>query len=314
MSYSIDPQLAPWLPVLPDIDVSDPESARATERSLLAQAPPFSLEGLVVEDRAVPGSAGAPEVPVRVYRPASMTGLLPGIVQIHSGGFVTGGLDTDEGAAASIARSVGAVVVSVGYRLAPEHVYPAAVEDCYAALVWLAGSAAELGVDSDRIAVSGHSAGGGLAAAVALLARDRRGPTPAFQLLGFPQVDDRFETESMHAYVDTPVWHRRNAEASWAWYLGDTAKPGDPDVPPYAAPARADDLSGLPPAYVAACQFDPLRDEGLEYGRRLAQANVPVELHLYPGTFHGSTFVADADISQRMTADTVAALRRALST
>ncbi|MEV6903381.1 alpha/beta hydrolase [Amycolatopsis sp. NPDC051372] len=308
MSYAVDPELAPWLPLIPDIDVGDPGKARAVERSLLAQRPEPSLDGLTVEDREVPGRPLAPAVPVRVYRPEQQNGLVPAILQLHSGGFVTGGLDTEHGGAAALARSVGAVVVSVGYRLAPEHPYPAALDDCYAALVWLAESVGELGDDPVRIAVSGQSAGGGLAAAVALLARDRGGPALAFQVLGIPELDDRLLTDSMRTYVDTPVWHRRNAEQSWAFYLGDRA--GGPDVSPYAAPARATDLTGLPPAYVTAGQFDPLRDEALEYARRLAQAGVPAELHLYPGTFHGSTFVAEADVSQRMTADVIGAFRR----
>jgi acetyl esterase len=156
-------------------------------------------------------------------------------------------------------------VLSVDYRLAPKHPYPAAVEDCYAALAWLAGAATELGVDPDRIAVYGDSAGGGLAAAVALLARDRGGPRLAMQFLGIPELDDRLETPSMTAYVDTPVWNRPRAEVSWAYYLGDAIKPGSRDVPAYAAPARATDLTGLPPAFITVCQFDPLRDEGIAY-------------------------------------------------
>ncbi|MFI5610294.1 alpha/beta hydrolase [Amycolatopsis sp. NPDC051903] len=306
----VDPELAPWLAMIPDIDVGDPRKARETERSLLAQRPEPDLSGLTVEDREVPGRHGAPSVPVRVYRPRRENGPLPAVLQLHSGGFVTGGLDTEHAGAAALAEAVGAVVVSVGYRLAPEHPHPAAVVDCYAALLWLAEAVEDLGVDAERIAVSGQSAGGGLAAAVALLARDCGGPALAFQVLGIPQLDDRLGTESMRTFVDTPVWHRRNAEHSWAAYLGDEA--GGPRVSSYAAPARATDLTRLPPAYVTASQFDPLRDEALEYARRLAQANVPVELHLYPGTFHGSTFVAGAAVSRRMTADSADALRRAL--
>ncbi|MEW2508086.1 alpha/beta hydrolase [Amycolatopsis sp. NPDC047767] len=307
----MDPEPAPWLPRVPDIDVGDTRKARETERSLLARRPAPDLAGLAVEDREVPGRHGAPPVPVRVYRARRGSGRVPAVLQMHSGGFVTGGLHTEHDGAAAIAESLGAVVVSVDYRLAPEYPHPAAVVDCYAALLWLAETAEGLGVDPARIAVSGQNAGGGLAAAMALLARDCGGPALAFQALGIPELDDRLGTESMRTYADTPVWHRGNAKQSWAAYLGDEA--GGPLVSLYAAPARATDLTRLPPAYVTASQFDPFRDEALEYARRLAQANVPVELHLYPGTFHGSTFVAGASVSRRMTADLTDALRRALA-
>jgi len=313
MSYAIDPELAPWVPMMPTGGIEDAQAARAQARAMVQQLPPADLSGLSVENRTVPGPEGAPDVPVRIYRPQGAAGPLPAVLEIHGGGFVLGDLDFEEPNAAALAREVGALVVSVDYRLAPEHPYPAAPEDCYAVLEWLAGAAAELGVDPDRIAVYGDSAGGGLAAAVALLARDRGGPRLAMQFLGIPELDDRLDTPSMIAYVDTPLWNRPNAEVSWAYYLGDAAKPGSPDVPAYAAPARATDLAGLPPAFITVCQFDPLRDEGIAYASRLAHAGVPVDLHLYAGTFHGSAMVAGAAVSQRMHQEAIAAFRRALS-
>jgi acetyl esterase/lipase len=313
MPYAIDPELAPWVPMMPTEGIADAEAARAQARALIQQLPPADLTGLSVDSRAVPGPEGAPDVPVRIYRPLGVAGPLPAILEIHGGGFVLGDLDYEEPTAATVAREAGAVVVSVDYRLAPEHPYPAGAEDCYAALTWLAGATAELGVDPDRIAVYGESAGGGLAAAVALLARDRGGPRLAMQFLGIPELDDRLDTPSMTDYVDTPLWNRPNAEISWAYYLGDAAKPGGPDVPAYAAPARATDLAGLPPAFVTVCQFDPLRDEGIAYASRLAHAGVPVDLHMYAGTFHGSALVAGAAVSRRMHEDAIAAFRRVLS-
>jgi acetyl esterase len=202
------------------------------------------------------------------------------------------------------------VIVSVDYRLAPEHPFPAPVEDCYAALQWVAKNAGELGIDPERIGIGGESAGGGLTAGTVLMARDRGGPDLCFQLLGIPELDDRLDTESMRDYVDTPLWNRPNAIYSWTAYLG--TEPGGDDVSPYAAPARATDLSGLPPAFVTTCQYDPLRDEGIEYARRLAHAGVPTELRQYPATFHGSSLVEGAAISRRMFADEVEALRRGL--
>jgi len=157
--------------------------------------------------------------------------------------------------------------------------------------------------------VMGQSAGGGLSAGLALMARDRGGPSLCFQVLGMPELDHRLETPSMHDFVDTPLWNRPNAIESWRCYLGDAVG----EVSPYASPAIAKDLSGLPPAFVSTMEFDPLRDEGIEYALRLLQAGVPVELHQYPGTFHGSQLVAEAAVSKRGQRDMMGALERALA-
>jgi acetyl esterase/lipase len=233
---------------------------------------------------------------------------------IHGGGFVVGSIATEHGSAAMLARELGIVVVSVEYRLAPEHPYPAGVEDCYAALVWLHEQAATLGIDKTRIGVFGQSAGGGLSAAVTLLARDRKGPPLCFQFLGIPELDDRLSTASMRAFTDTPLWHRPNAILSWKFYLGDKYNAGSDDVPSYAAPARATDLRGLPPAYISAMEFDPLRDEAIVYALKLLEAGVQVELHTYPGTFHGSSIFAHAAVSQRQEREMFEVLRRWFTT
>ncbi len=209
--------------------------------------------------------------------------------------------------ATQVARELGVVVVTPEYRLAPEHPFPAGVEDCFAALRWTVGNA-ELHVDPDRVAVGGQSAGGGLAAAVALLARDRGGPSLCFQFLGIPELDHRLDTASMRAFVDTPLWNRPNAELSWEFYLGPDVGP----VSPYASPALAADLAGLPPAYVTTMEFDPLRDEGITYALRLLEAGVTVELHSFPGTFHGSTLIPTAEVSRRAHEELLTALRRGL--
>jgi acetyl esterase len=313
VAYAFDPELAPWISMIPTRDITDYQATRAGEAELLAMLPAYEPPVPVeIRNLTVPGPEGAPDVPVRVYSPATSKSALPGMLYIHGGGFILGSLEQGDGEATRIAAEVGVVVVSVDYRLAPENPFPAGPEDCYAALLWTAKSASELGIDLDRLFVGGASAGGGLSAAVALLARDRGGPALCFQYLGIPELDDRLDTPSMRAYHDTPIWHRPAAEFSWDSYLGEGRR-GTADVSPYAAPARAEDLSGLPPAYVTVCQFDPLRDEGIDYAQRLAQANVPTELVLYPGTFHGSILVHDAAVTKRMDVDLLAALTRALT-
>ncbi|MFD5191756.1 alpha/beta hydrolase [Streptomyces sp. NPDC058357] len=310
----VDPELAPWLSLLPALDVGDAAAARATVEAMGAAAPPFTLpEGVELSEHRVPGAVGIPEVPVAVFRPAGAGNALPAVLYVHGGGFILEEGDGDRALAARWAAELGAVVVSVRYRLAPEHPYPAATDDCYAALEWLAANAAGLGVDPARIAVAGMSAGGGLTAALTLLARDRGGPVPCFQLLDIPELDDRLETSSMREFTDTPVWNRPNAVHSWRAYLGADRDPAAP-VPAYAAPARAENLAGLPPAYVAVSDLDPLRDEGLDYALRLVRAGVPTELHLFPGTFHGAAgFVPDTAVTRRMSEGALDALRRGLA-
>jgi acetyl esterase/lipase len=297
----MDPELEAFIPLFPPADLTDPVTARKDLAELAAAVPAPDTTGMEVEDRTVPAD---PEVAVRTYRPHRARGA---IVWLHGGGFVMGDLDTEHPWAARLADGSGAVVVSVGYRLAPEHRFPAALDDAYAVLAWTAEHTAELGIDPARIAVGGHSAGAGLAAAVALRARDQQGPPVRFQLLNQPELDDRQETWSARHFTDTPWMTRDKLAATWRHYLGSQPATS------YAAPARAADLSGLPPAYLATAEFDPLRDEDIAYGLRLLQAGVPVELHQWPGTFHGSQAVLSAEISQRQIAELAAALRRALA-
>ncbi|UNO43005.1 alpha/beta hydrolase [Streptomyces sp. MST-110588] len=306
MSYDFDPELAPFAPRMRPLDYAEPASARAVLRQVMAAQPGYEGASRVrVEDRTLPVADG-PDLTVRIYRPAARGGPRPALIFPHWGAFVTGDLDTPQTFALRIADLVGAVVVSPDYRLAPEHPFPAGLEDCYAALEWTAGHAAELGVDTDRIGLAGFSAGGGLAAGTALLARDRNGPRVRYLYLLFPQLDDRLETPSARSFVDTPMLDRGCLELSWKHYLG-----GAP-ASPYAAPARATDLSGLPPAFVGTCEYDPLRDEGIIFAHRLVQAGRGTQMAHYPGTFHASVGIAHAAVSRRMVADQIDALRRGL--
>ena len=297
----MDPELEPFLLLFPPADLTDPVTARKNLAELATAVPAPDTTGMEIEDRTVPAD---PDVAVRIYRPHQAQGA---IVWLHGGGFVMGDLDTEHSAATWVADGSGTVVISVGYRRAPEHRFPAALDDAYAVLTWTAGHTADLGIDPERIAVGGHSAGAGLAAAVALRARDQHGPPIRFQLLNQPELDDRQETWSARHFTDTHWMNRDKIAATWRHYLGSGP------ASPYAAPARAADLSGLPPAYIATAEVDPLRDEGIDYALRLLQAGVSVELHQWPGTFHGSHAILSAEVSQRQIAELTAALRRALA-
>lgn len=310
--HAIDPDFESLLPLLPTtMDLSTLEAVQSVrvERSLFGPVPP-DRDDVTKEDRTVPGRAGDPDVPIRVYRP-EVDAAAPRacVFEIHGGGFMLGDIAMMDPWCQIVAAELDAVVVSVEYRLSPEHPFPAGIEDCYAALSWTASHAAELGADPERIAIAGQSAGGGLAAGTTLLARDRGGPKIRFQLLEIPELDHRLETHSMKTFTDTPLWNRPNAVWSWRHYLGPDH---EGEVSPYASPSLATDLSGLPPAYVSTMEFDPLRDEGIDYAQRMLQAGVSVELHSYPGTFHGSAMLPHADSSKRNAREVIAVLARRL--
>ncbi|GAA3216223.1 alpha/beta hydrolase [Nonomuraea helvata] len=313
---NLDPEIRAALErtPLPTFDVANltPEALpghRAQVNAFLAAAPPAQTD-VVIEDRHVPGPEGAPDVRVRIYRPAQDGEGRPGLYWIHGGGMIIGTPEIDEAMMIGYVEELGCVAVSVDYRLAPENPHPAPVEDCYAGLVWTAKSAAELGIDPARIVVGGASAGGGLAAATVLLARDRGGPDIAFQLLVCPMLDDRNITPSSHEFTEAVVWDRTANLFGWTALLGDRI--GTDDVPPYAAPARATDLAGLPPAFIDVGELEVFRDEDLDYALRLSQAGVSTEFHLYPGAFHGfDGMVPDAELSKRARAARLAALKRA---
>jgi acetyl esterase/lipase len=314
---NLDPELraaveqGPLLAVdLATLTYDDLPGLRIQMNAALASQP-APTAAVTIEDRLVPGPDGDPEVRLRIYRPEGRTEALPCLYWIHGGGMIIGTPDMDDGRMTEYADQVGCVVVSVDYRLAPEHPHPAPVEDCYAGLVWTAKNAAELGVDAERIAVGGGSAGGGLAAGTVLLARDRGAPAVAFQLLVCPMLDDRNITPSSREFSDAVVWDRSANQFGWKALLGDAA--GGDGVSPYAAPARATDLSGLPPAFIDVGELEVFRDECIDYATRLSQAGVSTEFHLYPGAFHGfDGMVPDAAISRRAAAERVVVLRRAL--
>jgi acetyl esterase/lipase len=288
--------------------VADIVERRAAALQLLAALEVPPNPNVVSADRAIPGPQGAPDIMVRVYRPVDATGTLPGIYFIHGGGMVLGNMDGEDPVASTICERVDAVVVSVEYRLAPEHPYPAPVEDCYAGLAWMARNAAELGFDPDRLAVYGGSAGGGLTIATSMLARDRGFPALRFQMPIYPMIDDRNETPSSHEITDIGIWDRSANIEAWQWYLGS----GEPDQ--YAAPARAEDLAGLPATFIDVGTVDLFRDEDIAFATRLMQAGVPTELHVNPGAYHAAEMLApEAPLSERIWARRIEALRSALA-
>ncbi|MED4002260.1 alpha/beta hydrolase [Priestia aryabhattai] len=261
--------------------------------------------------RNIPGTEESPDVPVVIYEPTTKNKILSGVLWIHGGGYIMGVPEINDALCRRFVLETDSVVVAVDYRLAPEHPYPAPVEDCYSALEWFAENANELGVDSNRIAVAGNSAGGGLTAAVSLLARDRKGPKIAFQMPLYPMIDDRNITPSSYEITDSRVWNRESNIFGWKAYLGENY---DKEVSQYAAPARATDLSGLPPTYTCVGELDPFRDETMDYVARLLRAGVPTEFHIYPGCYHGfETSVVKTNIGQRAETQYVEALKNALN-
>jgi acetyl esterase/lipase len=269
-------------------------------------------EGMTIEDHYAPGPAGAPDVMVRLYRPARVSNPAPLFYWIHGGGMVLGKVEHDDDLCMARAERLNVLVASVEYRLAPEHPFPAPVEDSHAGLAWINANAARFGIRRERIAIGGASAGGGIAAGLALMARDRAEVEISFQFLVYPMIDDRNVTESSHAIVDPRLWNRTANALGWNAYLAGRA--GDADVSPYAAPARATDLAGLPPAYINVGDLDLFLDEDVAYAQALGRAGVAAELHIYPGAFHGSNmFVSRSPLSKRWRDDEWGALERALN-
>ena len=265
----------------PPLESQDPVEARGArvEGMKMLGGPPIEIGR--VEDLSIPGPGG--DIPIRIYADGH-GGLRPALVYFHGGGFVFGNLDTHDAVCRALAKESGAVVISVDYRLAPEHKFPAAVEDSYAATQWVAANAERLGIDANRIAVGGDSAGGNLATVIAMRFRDAGGPALAAQILLYPVTDvSSFDTASHREFADGYFLTR----GAMAWFTGHYLASDDHKRSPEASPLLSPNLSGLPPALVITAEFDPLRDEGEAYAQRLRQAGVPVTVTRYPGMIHG---------------------------
>lgn len=303
---AIDPELEPLLERMPTrpFGADTLEADRAGMRAVWSAAAPPPEDGVTRSERRVPGT----DVGLVVFEPAVRTGVVPALLFVHGGGFVGGTADNGAPFNRRIVAELGVVVVSVDYRLAPEARYPSQIEDCYAALRWLHADPGALGVDPTRIAVEGVSAGGALAAALALMARDKAEfPPLVLQSLIYPMLDDRgVEPDGVTGEI---AWFRESNDFGWSCLLGADAV-GGPDVSPYAAPARAADLSGLPPTYIGAAGLDLLVYQDLDYATRLIAAGVPTQVEVYPRTFHGFD-VGSARVSEDFRRSRLAVLRRA---
>jgi len=311
--HLVDPELLGLLDAIPPYTLSDAmlPIMRARPRPPMVIAPD-ALDNVEMTERMAPGPKGAPDVRMLVYRPRQAGQDLPCILHIHGGGYIAGSPDAHEDVHRAMALELGCVLASVDYRLAPETRAPGSVEDCYAALAWLVSEAATLGIDPARMSVMGESAGGGLAAALALLVRDRGEYQFTFQHLIYPMLDDRTcITDDPNAFAGEFIWTPDSNRFGWASLLG--LPPGGADVSAYAAPARAIDLAGLPPTYIAVGALDLFVDENLEFARRLIRAGVPTELHVYPGAFHGFHFNPAAGVTLTANRDSLAALKAALA-
>ena len=320
---ALDPQakaLLDTMPPMPDFSTLDLALIRAgMAAGVLGPAEPEAVAK--VENRTIPGPAG--EIPVRVYTPQvsrsepkasevheAGSGPHPGLVYFHGGGFVLCNLDTHDGICRGLANAAGCIVVSIDYRLAPEHPYPAAPEDCYAATQWVAKNGSELGIDVSRLAIGGDSAGGNLTAVTALLARDRGGPALRFQLMIYPVTDCAFDTASYRENGEGYFLTQGMMRWFWEKYLADPKQGGEG----YASPLRAADLANLPPGLCITAEYDPLRDEGEAYAARLREAGIDVRSSRYPGMFHGFFGMTEQlDKAREALAEASAALRAALT-
>ena len=315
--HLIDPELLPLLDVFPKFEFPQVPLPLIRQHlaTMIAALPPPPENGVTVVERFIPGpkgSPGAPDVRVLIYTPSGKAAMRPALLHIHGGGYVVGTPEMSHYRNHLAAADLACVIVSVDYRLPPEHPHPAPVEDCYSALKWLHGHAAELGVNPHKIAIGGESAGGGLTAALALLARDRKEVSVAFQLLIYPMLDDRTCTTARpNPNTGEFVWTAEDNRFGWTSLLGKA--PGSDDVSCYASAAHTTSVAGLPPTFIAVGALDLFLEEDIAYAQRLLRAGVATELHVYPGAFHGFDIFTEARVSKQFIRDYREALRNAFN-
>ena len=309
----VDPELRDALAQWPEVPLTAETlpRRRAAALALLSAEPKPDLPDIATGEIFLESAFGANPIRVLTYRPIRSDGPLPVIVHIHGGGFVMGSPDMKDVENRLFASELKCAIYSVDYRLAPEAPHPGPLEDIYSVFVWLHANAGQLGLDPDRIGIKGESGGGGFAAGAALYARDRAGPKFAFQHLIYPMIDDRSAVaKDLHPCVGEFVWTQANNHFGWQSLLGQ--EPGSADVSPYAAAARAADVSGLPPTFISVGGLDLFLEENLAYADRLSRAGVAVEVHLYPRAYHGFYRATNARVTKQAEHDTREALRRFL--
>jgi acetyl esterase len=304
--FRLDPELAAISVMIPSFDLTDPARARAAEVELTPHGREFA-DGMQIDDIVIDAPAGV-RLPLRVYRPSGARRSSPALLYVHGGSFMLGGLHTEDERCQLYAGRASCVVVQVDYRLAPEHRFPAAFDDVMTALSWLVTNAGSLGIDWQRIAIGGNSAGGAIAAAVALECRGPKAARLVLQMLINPALDCRGGTPSAVHFTDSPVFTASDNRLMWQTYLGDDAAPDQ-----RASPSLADDVSGSAPAVFWLAEVDPLRDEGYEYALRLMHAGTPVGIQQYPGTFHGFDSYRMTRLGRRALEDQVLALKGAFA-
>jgi acetyl esterase/lipase len=309
----VDPELREALALWPQVPLTAETLTRrrADALALLSSVQTPDLPNIAAGEMHVESAFGPQRIRVLTYRPARSDDPLPAIVHIHGGGFVLGAPEMKDVENRLLAAELGCAIYSVDYRLAPEAPHPAPLEDIYSVFAWLHANADGLGLDPARIGIKGESGGGGFAAAAALYARDRQGPKFAFQHLIYPMIDDRTAVrKDLHPCVGEFVWTQENNYFGWRSLLGE--EPGAAGVSPYAAAARAVDVSGLPPTYISVGGLDLFLEENLIYADRLSRAGVPVELHVYSRAYHGFYRATNARVTRQAEHDTREALRRFL--
>jgi acetyl esterase/lipase len=309
----IDPEIAPIVAACPTLTVANysdllraREEYHSTIGKMISAAPDPRVS---VNDVVTPQRGQHPAVRLRIFRPADVAGMMPAIFWTQGGGYVMTSPDLDDAICQELAINHSCVVISVEWRRAPEHPFPAASEDCYTGLSWLVRQAADLGIDAQRVVIAGSSSGGGSTASLALLVRDRREFGIAHQMLIYPMLDDRNDTPSAHLVTDARVWNRTKNEFAWRAFLGDTY--GTDNISPYAVPSRMESLKGSIPASILTAELDLFRDENILYAMRLMADGVPTELYVYPRVPHGFDRLAPkAAVSQQFFGDQNAILRR----
>jgi acetyl esterase/lipase len=309
----VDPELRDALALWPRLPLTADSltQRRADLLKVRGAVPPPDLPDITTGEIHVESAFGAKPIRVLTYRPVKSGNPLPTILHIHGGGFVMGAPEMKDVENRLLASELGCAIYSVDHRFAPEAPHPAPLEDIYSVFVWLHANARQLGLDPARIGIKGESGGGGFAAGVALYARDQKGPKFAFQHLIYPMIDDRTAVrKDLHPHVGEFVWTQANNYFGWRSLLG--GEPGDAGVSPYAAAARAADVSGLPPTYISVGGLDLFLEENMTYADRLSRAGVPVEFHMYPRTYHGFYQATNARVTKQAERDTREALLRFL--